>query len=82
MVFALNKFRSYLLGSKIIIFTDHVAMRYLMTKEDAKPRLILWILLLQEFDLIIKDKKGAENVVADHLSRLTYEIYTDITSIL
>ena len=52
-----------------------------MTKHDAKPRLIRWILLLQEFDLTIKDKKSAKNIVADHLSRLTYEIDTDITPI-
>ncbi|KAK9208748.1 hypothetical protein WN944_001108 [Citrus x changshan-huyou] len=81
VVYALNKFHSYLLGSKTVVFTDHAAVRYLMTKQDAKPRLIRWILLLQEFDLTIKDKKGAENVVADHLSRLTSEICTDITPI-
>ncbi|XP_024041924.1 uncharacterized protein LOC112099055 [Citrus clementina] len=81
MVFALNKFRSYLLGSKSVVFTDHAAVRYLMSKQDAKPRLIRWILLLQEFDLTIKDKKGAENVVADHLSRLTSEFCNDITPI-
>ncbi|XP_052299939.1 uncharacterized protein LOC127903649 [Citrus sinensis] len=79
VVFALNKFRSYLLGSKSVVFTDHAAVRYLMSKQDAKPRLIRWILLLQEFDLTIKDKKGAENVVADHLSRLTSEFCNDIT---
>ncbi|XP_027183938.1 uncharacterized protein LOC113782233 [Coffea eugenioides] len=70
VVFALEKFRPYLLGAKVIIFSDHAALRYLMTKKDAKPRLIRWILLLQEFNLEIKDKNGAENLVADHLSRL------------
>ncbi|RVW44700.1 Retrovirus-related Pol polyprotein from transposon 17.6 [Vitis vinifera] len=71
VVFALDKFRAYLVGSFIIVFTDHSALKYLLTKQDAKARLIRWILLLQEFDLQIRDKKGVENVVADHLSRKT-----------
>ena len=55
VVFAIDKFRSYLVGAKIIVFTDHAALKYLLTKKDAKPRLLRWILLLQEFDLEIKD---------------------------
>ena len=74
MVFALDKFRSYILGSLVVVFTDHAALKYLLSKKDAKPRLIRWILLLQEFNIYItiKDKKGVENVVANHLSRLTF----------
>ncbi|GJX74045.1 reverse transcriptase domain-containing protein [Tanacetum coccineum] len=70
IVFAFNKFCQYLVLSKNIVFTDHYALRYLFTKQDAKPCLIRWILLLQEFDIEICDKKGAENQAADHLSRL------------
>ena len=65
VVFALNKFRSYLLNFNIVVFTYHTAVRYLMTKQDVKQGLICWILLLEEFDFVIKDKKGAENVVTD-----------------
>lgn len=55
---------------KTIVFTDHLALRYLFSKQDAKPTLIRWI-LLQKFDIKIRDKKkGVENFVADHLSRL------------
>ena len=59
------------MGSFIVIFSDHSTLKYLLTEQDAKARLIRWVLLLQEFNLHIKDKKWVENVVADHLSRLT-----------
>ena len=68
VVFALEKFRSYIVGSLVTIFTDHAALKYLLSKQDTKPRLTRWILLCQEFNLTIKDKKGVKNVVADYLS--------------
>ena len=73
VVFALDKFRSYIISSPIVVYIDYFALKYLLSKQDAKLRLIRWILLLQEFNLIIKDKKGVENVVADHLSRLVVQ---------
>jgi len=70
VVFTMDKFRSYLVGAKVIVYTDHALLKYLLTKKDARPRLIHWIMLLQEFDLEIRDKKGADNCMADHLSRM------------
>src|SRR3954462_9381738 len=69
VVFACDKFRQYIVDSKFIIHTDHAAIKYLMQKKDAKPRLIRWV-LLQEFDLQIVDRRGEDNPVADDLSRM------------
>nr|GEX95380.1 reverse transcriptase domain-containing protein [Tanacetum cinerariifolium] len=69
LVYAMLQAHSKVL-SKTIVYTDHLALKYLLVKQDAKLRLLRWIILLQEFDVIIRDKKGAENLVADHLSRL------------
>ncbi|GJZ24710.1 reverse transcriptase domain-containing protein [Tanacetum coccineum] len=78
VVYAFEKFRPYLVLSKTIVYTDHSTLKYLLAKQDAKPRLLWWILLLQEFDVIIRDKKGAENLAADHLSRLENPHQSDL----
>ncbi|GKB64238.1 putative nucleotidyltransferase, ribonuclease H [Tanacetum coccineum] len=70
VVFSFDKFRPYLILSKIIVYTDHSALKYLFSTQGAKLRLIRWVLLLQGFNIEIKDKKGAENLAADYLSRL------------
>nr|GEW74271.1 hypothetical protein [Tanacetum cinerariifolium] len=70
VVYAFEKFWPYLVLSKSIVYTDHSALKYLFNKQDAKPRLLSWVPLLQEFDITIRDKKGAENLAADHLFRL------------
>ena len=70
MVFSCEIFRQYILGSHVIIHIDHATIKYLMAKKDVKPRLIRWVLLLQEFDIEINDKKGSDNVIADQLSRM------------
>nr|GEY63691.1 reverse transcriptase domain-containing protein [Tanacetum cinerariifolium] len=71
VVYAFEKFWPYLVLSKSIVYTDHSALKYLFSKQDAKPRLLCWILLLQEFDITVRDKKRrAENLAVDHLSRL------------
>ncbi|GKB84232.1 reverse transcriptase domain-containing protein [Tanacetum coccineum] len=70
VVYAFEKFRSYLIMNKSVVYTDHSALKYLFNKKDAKARLLRWVLLLQEFDFKVIDTKGAKNYAADHLSRL------------
>ncbi|GJZ67168.1 reverse transcriptase domain-containing protein [Tanacetum coccineum] len=70
VVYAFEKFRSYLILNKSVVYTDHSALKYLFAKKDSKARLLRWVLLLQEFDFNVIDTKGAENLAADHLSRL------------
>jgi hypothetical protein len=74
VVFAIDKFMSYLVGAKVIIYTDHVAHKYLLTMKDAKPQLIWWVLLFQEFDIKVKDEKGVGNSVVDYILRMPLPI--------
>nr|GEZ93028.1 reverse transcriptase domain-containing protein [Tanacetum cinerariifolium] len=70
LVYAFEKFQSYLIMNKSIVYTDHSALKYLFAKKDSKARLLRWILLLQEFKFKVIDTKRAENLAANHLSRL------------
>ncbi|GKC70505.1 reverse transcriptase domain-containing protein [Tanacetum coccineum] len=70
VVYTFEKFRSYLIMNKSIVYTDHSALKYLFAKKDAKARLLRWVLLLQEFNFKVINTKGAENYAANHLSRL------------
>ncbi|XP_042019212.1 uncharacterized protein LOC121767077 [Salvia splendens] len=70
VVYSFEKFQPYLLRSRVIVFTDHAAIKYLLAKKESKPRLIQWVLLLQDFDWEVRDKKGTEKKVADHLSQI------------
>nr|GEY76495.1 reverse transcriptase domain-containing protein [Tanacetum cinerariifolium] len=70
VVYAFEKFRSYLIMNKSIVYTNHSALKYLFAKKDSKARLLHWVLLLQEFTFKVIDTKRAENLAADHLSRL------------
>lgn len=73
MVFAFEKFGSYLLWTLVIVHKDHSAFRYLIAIKDSKLRIIRWVLFLQQFSFMVKHRKGTENQVADHLSTLEEE---------
>ncbi|GJW99464.1 reverse transcriptase domain-containing protein [Tanacetum coccineum] len=75
VVYAFKKFRSYLILNKIIMYTDHSALKYLFAKKDSKARLLWWVLLLQEFKFKVIDTKGAENLAADHLFPIRKILY-------
>nr|GEZ17540.1 hypothetical protein [Tanacetum cinerariifolium] len=70
VVYAFDKFRSYLIMNKSIVYTDHSALKYFFAKKDSKVRFLRWVLLLQEYKFKVIDTKRAENLAADHLSRL------------
>ena len=70
VVCSFERLREYLICSKAVVFTDFSTLKFLITKKDAKPRLIRWVLLLQESHFELKDRKVSKNIVADHLSRL------------
>ena len=72
IVHSLNKFRHYITRYQTFVHTDHVAIKYLTNKLDVNAHIIIWLLLLHQFDLTIIDKPSKENVVADFLSRLTF----------
>ena len=70
VVFALDKLRSYLWGSPVTVYTDYDVILYLIEKKDSKVRLICWVLLLQEFSYVIKDRNISKKFVVNHLSRI------------
>ncbi|GJV24913.1 reverse transcriptase domain-containing protein [Tanacetum coccineum] len=76
VVYAFEKFRSYLIMNKSVVYTDHSALKYLFNKKDAKARLLRWVLLLQEFDFKVIDTKGAENYAAETFPLETLNVLT------
>jgi hypothetical protein len=70
IVFACDKFIPYIINTKVIVHTDHQALQHILAKKAANPRLIRWVLLLQEYDLQLIDRRGKDNPIVDHLSRM------------
>eukprot|EP00253_Pinus_taeda_P007202 PITA_07202 len=76
VIHAVNKFRHYITGYSVVLYTDHSAIKYLANKPITNARITRWLILLQEFDITIKDRPGKENPVADFLSRIPKSIET------
>ena len=73
VVHAVKKFRHYITSYETFVHTDHFSIRYLMNKPVTNGRITRWLLLLQEFNIIILDGPGKQNTIADFLSRIQYE---------
>ena len=71
VIHVVNKFRHYITEYPIVLYTDHSAIKYLANKPITNGRVTIWLILLQEFDITIKDRPGKENHVADFLSRMS-----------
>ena len=69
VVYALEKFRSYLIGTKFKVYTDHLSLCWMFNKKKLSPRLTRWALALQEYDFEVVYKSGKQNIDADCLSR-------------
>jgi hypothetical protein len=78
VIYAINKFRHYIIGYSTLVHTDHSVIKYLMNKPITNDRVTRWLLLLQEFDITIVDRPGKENVVVGFLSRLTLDDDTPV----
>lgn len=80
VVFACEKFWPYLIANKVYVYTNQFALKYVLKKKETKTRLMRWVLLLQEFDLWVMDKKGIENQIVDHLSRIENNFWIETFS--
>lgn len=74
VVHYLNKFKHYITGYQTFVHTDDATIRYLMNKLDVNSHIIIWFLLLQQFDLTSVDKPMKENVVVNFLSRVNFPV--------
>ncbi len=77
MVYALHKFRHYMLGNKFTFFVDHMALVYLVNKPQVFGMLVRWLLLFLEYDFKIDYKPGRSHLMADALGRLPNQIELD-----